>query len=166
MPSRRTRRRPDGRVARVATCALRPRAARFAAMGTLSTDDRLAISEVLSSYCHGVDRRQWGLFRSLFTSDIRLDLSQALGIFEGSDGIERFIATIDALPITMRHLVTNIVIEGDGERARVQSYVVALTGEPGKMQRGTGFYDDELVKTEGRWRLRHRRLLLDGAAPQ
>jgi hypothetical protein len=131
-------------------------------MGTLSTEDRLAIGEVIAGYSHGIDRRQWDSFRRLFTPDCKLDLSGALGLFEGSEGIERFISTIDSLPIVMRHLVTNVVIEGDGERARAQSYVLAITGLPGNQQQGTGFYDDELIKSGGRWRLHHRRLQLDG----
>ena len=62
----------------------------------------------------------------------------------------------------MRHMMTNVVIDGDGERARVQSYVIAITGPAGsKPQQATGLYDDELVKQDGRWLLHQRRLTLD-----
>jgi hypothetical protein len=61
----------------------------------------------------------------------------------------------------MRHLVTNIVIEGDGDRAHVECYVTAVTGSPQTPNRMTGFYDDELVKQNGRWLLHRRRLTAD-----
>jgi hypothetical protein len=61
----------------------------------------------------------------------------------------------------MRHYTTNVVLHGDGERARAESYVLALTGGPGTSHQTTGRYEDEFVKVGGRWRIRVRRALLD-----
>jgi ketosteroid isomerase-like protein len=130
-------------------------------MNELSTADRLEIGELISKYCHGVDRRQWDSFRDIFTDDCRLDLTQLLGLYEGRDGIAKFIEIIDSLPITMRHLTTNTVLSGGGDTAHAESYVLAITGAPGNMNQMTGFYEDELVKRDGRWRLRSRRLMAD-----
>jgi 3-phenylpropionate/cinnamic acid dioxygenase small subunit len=131
-------------------------------MSELSTADRLAIHETLSRYCHCVDRKRWDEFKALFTPDCCLDFSQVLGRFEGHDGIQRFCDTMSSLGLFMRHLVTNVVIEGDGERARVAAYVLAITGAPGPAQQyGTGLYEDELVKRDGRWLLHRRHLMLD-----
>jgi 3-phenylpropionate/cinnamic acid dioxygenase small subunit len=135
------------------------------AMSELTVADRLEIQEVLARYCHCIDRGRWDAFPELFSDDCRLDLSQVMGLYEGRDGIRRFVDTLKPLGVFMRHLVTNVVIRGDGERAHVESYVVAVTGSPQTPNRTTGFYDDELVKQNGRWKLHRRRLALD-TAPQ
>ena len=131
-------------------------------MPDLSTADRLAVAEVIARYCHCIDRGRWEDFAALFTDDCRLDLSQVMGLYEGADGIRRFCETMRSLPIVMRHLVTNVVIRGDGDRANVESYVLAITGpEGGPSSQTPGFYDDEIVRQGGEWRIRSRRLTLD-----
>ena len=131
-------------------------------MSELTTADRLAIQETLYRYCHCLDRGRWEEFAALFTDDCCLDLSQVLGRYEGSAGIRQFADTLRAVDLFMRHLVTNIVVEGDGERARAAAYVIAITGPPGTAPRQTtGLYEDELIKRDGRWLLHRRRLALD-----
>jgi 3-phenylpropionate/cinnamic acid dioxygenase small subunit len=130
-------------------------------MSQPSAADRLEIQEVLARYCHCVDRGRWDAFVELFTEDCRLDLSQLMGLYEGRDGVRKFTETLAPIGVFMRHLVTNVVIEGDAERVRVESYVVAVTGSEASPSRTTGFYDDELVKQNGRWLLHRRRLALD-----
>ena len=131
-------------------------------MSQLSSTDRLEIQELLHRYCHYLDHGRWAEFAALFTADCRLDLSQVLGVYEGAAGLHQFGEMIAGTGLFMRHMMTNVVIDGDGERARVQSYVIAITGPAGsKPQQATGLYDDELVKQDGRWLLHHRRLTLD-----
>lgn len=130
-------------------------------MSQLSVADRLEIQEVLARYSHCIDRGRWDALVELFTEDCRLDLSQVLGLYEGRDGLKKFGETLAPLGLFMRHLVTNVVIEGDGERARVECYVDAVTGTQASPSRTTGFYEDELVKQNGRWKLHRRRLALD-----
>lgn len=129
--------------------------------GDLTLEDRQEIQDLLSRYCHAVDRRRWDDFRALFAADCRLDLSQVMGLYEGREGIEAFIAMIDGLPLVMRHLVTNVLARREGESARVECYVLAVTGTGPNAQRTTGFYDDVFVREAGRWRLQSRKLTLD-----
>jgi hypothetical protein len=131
-------------------------------MSELTTADRLAIHETLHRYCHCLDRGRWDEFATLFTDDCRLDLSQVLGLYEGAAGIRQFCESMRSVGLIMRHLMTNIVVDGDGERARAESYVMAITGAPdASRQQTTGFYEDELVKRGRHWLLRRRRLTLD-----
>lgn len=131
-------------------------------MSELSTADRLEIGEVLARYCHCVDRGRWEELPELFTADGTLDLSQVMGRYEGSEAIRGFCSTLRALPIVMRHLTTNVVIRGEGNAARSECYVLAITApEGGTASQTTGFYDDEWVKQDGRWKIRSRRLALD-----
>ena len=134
-------------------------------MAQLSAEDRLAIHEVLATYCHAIDTGRWDDFRALFAPDCRLDFGKLMGTHEGHDGIRRFSEMLKATGLFMRHYTLNIIVSGDGERARASSYVLAITGTPGNQSQTTGFYEDELVKTGGRWLLRVRRALIDGPEP-
>lgn len=130
-------------------------------MTQLTPEDKLAIGEILAAYCHCIDLGRWEELRTLFTDDCKLDFGNIFGVFEGTDGVRRFSDTLAGLGLFMRHFTTNVVIRGDGERARVESYVLAVTGAPGAQAQTTGRYEDEFVKLGGRWRLRVRRALLD-----
>jgi hypothetical protein len=127
----------------------------------LSTDDRLAIAELVAIYCHALDLGRWDQFRALFTDDCRLDFGSAMGVFEGAEGVRRFTDTMAGIDLLMRHYVTNLVLAGDGQRARGEAYVLAITGPVGASATTTGRYEDEFVKVDGRWRIRVRRARLD-----
>ena len=130
-------------------------------MSHLTAEDRLAIAEIMAAYCHAIDLGRWDDFPSLFTDDCRLDFGSLMGVFEGRDGLRRFADMLGGIGLFMRHYTTNLIVTGDGERARAESYVLAVTGAPGSSSQATGRYEDELVKVNGRWRIRVRRALID-----
>jgi len=132
----------------------------------LSAEDRLAIAEVVGAYCHAIDLGRWDELCTMFTADGRLDMGQVMGVYEGHAGLRKFGDTLKATGIFMRHYTTNLVIRGDGERARAECYVLAATGQPGDLHQTTGRYEDDFVKQNGRWLLRSRRVLLDVPSPQ
>ncbi len=133
-------------------------------MSQLSSDDRFAIAEIMAAYCHAIDLGRWEGFPDLFTEDCRLDFGRLMGVFEGTAGVRRFVETMQGLGLFMRHYTTNTIVRGDADRARAESYVLALTGPPGSSSQTTGRYEDELVKVGGRWRIRVRRAILDTPA--
>lgn len=133
-------------------------------MVQLTAEDRLAIAEIVARYCHIIDLGRWDQLPALCTSDCRLDFGNVMGVFEGTDGVRRFADMLGGIGLFMRHYTTNLVLEGDGERARGECYVLAITGPPGSSHQTTGRYEDEFVKVDGRWRLRVRRALLDAPA--
>lgn len=130
-------------------------------MSQLSADDRLAIAELIARYCYAIDQGRWDDFRTLFTDDCRLDFGKVMGVFEGRGGIDRFIGTMRAAGLFMRHYTTNLVVRGEGAHAQSECYVLAMTGAPGSLQQTTGRYDDEFVKIDGAWRFRVRRALIE-----
>ena len=130
-------------------------------MSQLSADDRAEIAELLARYCHAIDQRRWDDFLDLFTEDCRLDFGAVMGVFEGHDGIRRFMTTMGGLDLFMRHYTTNLVIRGDAARAHADSYVLAITGPAGSRTHTTGRYEDELVRTRAGWRLHRRRALIE-----
>ena len=47
-------------------------------MGQLSTEDRLAIHEIMAKYCQAIDLGRWEEFPNLFTDDCRLDFGNLI----------------------------------------------------------------------------------------
>lgn len=130
-------------------------------MATLTADDRLAIQELLHRYAHCIDRGLWDEFATLFTADATLDFGSIMGVHQGREGIATFAGLLRGAGVFMRHYVTNILIAGDAERAHVDCYVLAMTGAPGNVVPTTGFYEDEVVKVDGRWLMRSRRATIE-----
>lgn len=126
-------------------------------MAALTADDRLAIQEILSRYCWIIDHGRWDEMPGLFSPDCVLDFGTLMGRHEGHDGVRTLAGMIGGTGLMMRHYVTNVVIEGDGDRAHADTYVLALTGPgPGSFMQTTGRYADDFVKRDGRWYLRQR----------
>src|SRR5437899_12490340 len=112
----------------------------------LSADDRLAIHEILATYCHALDLGRWEEFAGLFADDCRLDFGSLMGVYEGREGVRRFSELIQSLGLFMRHYTTNVVVRGDGERAGAESYVLPVTRAPGPSMQTRARYEDELVR--------------------
>ncbi len=129
-------------------------------MPELTAADRIEIQELLGRYCRVIDLGRWDELPGLFTPDCRLDVGP-MGVHEGHAGVRAFAQMLAASGLTMRHYVTNVLTSGDGDRAHVEAHVLAVTGRPGQATPTTGFYEDEVVKVDGRWRFRARRALID-----
>ena len=130
-------------------------------MGRLSADDRLDIMEAIARYSRCIDEPRWDDLPGLFAADCVVDCGP-LGQYRGTEGVEKFVATLRSIGQMMRHYVANVTIRGEGDTARSHAYILAMVGAgPGQLTPTTGFYEDELVKRDGRWLLRHRKILLD-----
>ena len=121
-------------------------------------EDRQDISDVLVRYATGIDRRDWPLFRTVFTDDCELDYG-VIGTWQGVDAVADFMEKTNALAGHTLHRLTNQVIEVDGDKALSRTYVDALimVGDEGAGVNGIGFYDDEIVRTPDGWRIARRR---------
>ena len=134
--------------------------------------DRAEISDVLTSYATGVAHRYVDLLVSLFTETAVLDYyghdriegsGQIRDLFTGKlahhPEPEHASGPLDARLISTP-VVTNIVIELDGDSARSDSYALAIHAGPRGderlvLARGTR-NRDELVRTATGWRIAHR----------
>jgi len=57
------------------------------------------------------------------------------------------------------HLMTNVAITLDGEHARVRSNWMVMQNDPQGPRIGSGgAYLDEMVRSEGSWRFRYRKI--------
>jgi 3-phenylpropionate/cinnamic acid dioxygenase small subunit len=124
--------------------------------------DREQIGDLLVRYATGIDTKDWPLFRTCFTDDVRADYGD-IGVWTDVDAITEFMrVTHETMPAT-KHLLSNVAIEVDGDVASARSYVHAVlvvTEEPAVWVDAIGQYDDELVRTADGWRIRARRFSL------
>lgn len=134
-------------------------------MSQLTTEDRLAIQELMAVYSRCIDFGRWDELPALFTDDCTLDFGALMGQHRGTDGVRGVADTLAKLPLTMRHYVTNCIITGDGEQAAATTYVLAFTGPKGNLTPTTGRYEDQLRKVEGRWLLHVRRAFIEMPEP-
>ena len=81
--------------------------------------DRLAIGDLLTRYATAVDRRDWDLYRTVFTSDAEIDYTSAGGIAGTVDEVVEFLdSALSGFEMT-QHLVSNVDTSVEGDTARV-----------------------------------------------
>ncbi|MEV0358646.1 nuclear transport factor 2 family protein [Nocardia sp. NPDC050697] len=122
------------------------------------SDDRLDITDLLVRYASGIDRRDWPLFRTVFTPDCELDYGE-IGRWHGVDEVTDFMERAHAAAGHTLHRLSNIAIAVDGDRATARTYVdsLVLTSDGASGVQATGYYDDDLLRTEAGWRVHRRR---------
>ena len=124
-------------------------------------EEKDAIREVMAEYCFRLDSGEFEQMAVLFTAEGTWDT--AFGKATGRDAIAALARDIRARAADTRprgiHLVTNIVIALDGERARVRSnWTVVQNGPDGPKIGSGGAYADEMTKEDGHWRFRYRKI--------
>jgi 3-phenylpropionate/cinnamic acid dioxygenase small subunit len=116
------------------------------------------ISEVLVRYATGIDRRDWPLFRTVFTDDCALDYGE-IGTWHGVDAVTDFMVAAHEMAGHTLHRITNQAVAVDGDSATARAYVDALIMSQDNRSgvNAAGYYDDEFVRTDAGWRLARRR---------
>jgi 3-phenylpropionate/cinnamic acid dioxygenase small subunit len=129
-------------------------------------EDRQDIADVLVRYATGIDRRDWPLFRTVFTDDCQLDYGE-VGSWRGVDAVTEFMQQAHALAGHTMHRLTNQVITVDGDSAQARTYVDALImlADNNSGANAAGFYDDEFIRTEKGWQIARRRFIQVRVAP-
>jgi ketosteroid isomerase-like protein len=121
--------------------------------------DVLAIHELMASYGHVIDERQWSRIHELFTDDVTYDVSDVgLGVMHGIEAVRELWAA-DTARHPLAHHVTNVVVhEGTDGTARVESKIVGI----GKDGRAASFTYRDVVRRgdDGRWRMTERVITL------
>jgi 3-phenylpropionate/cinnamic acid dioxygenase small subunit len=111
------------------------------------SEDKQNISDLLVRYATGIDRRDWPLFRTVFTDDCELDYGE-IGAWSGVDAVTDFMTRAHAPAGHTLHRLSNQVITVDGDTASARTYVDALimAGDNQTGVNGIGFYDDHIVR--------------------
>jgi hypothetical protein len=125
-------------------------------------EEKEAIREVLSEYCFCLDGGRFADMAALFTPDGVWDTAFGRGV--GRDGIEALVRRLHASRPAGEshrgvHLCTNFVIRIDGDSAHVLSnWVVAQNSPAGPIVSAAGGYEDDMVKHDGTWLFRKRKI--------
>jgi ketosteroid isomerase-like protein len=123
--------------------------------------DRQEITELCYRYGLAVDGRDWAALAACFTPDADayfLDMPPCHGYQAIEDTCRAALTPLSAT----QHLVSNVVVRLDGDRASSTCYLQAQhvrTGTAGGEHFIiAGRYADQLVRTPDGWRIRERRL--------
>jgi 3-phenylpropionate/cinnamic acid dioxygenase small subunit len=139
----------------------------------MSVEERLArledvaeIEGLILEYARHLDARDLHAYSRLFCADG--EWSGNTGHAKGPDAIqamleERLPPNPPAPGPTSRHVVSNPVIEVEGDSARASvTWALIRRGEGDEPELALlGHYDDELAREDGRWRFRSRRAHID-----
>ncbi len=128
--------------------------------------EKEAIAELITRYNWAIDHNDFQGWADCFAPE---------GIFDGMIGrytahgeLDRFMADVKKLTTTtpnLRHYVTNIQTEVNGNEARSRCFLMmtSTSKEGGTKVVIAGEYEDKLVKRDGRWLFVGRKVHMDGA---
>ena len=126
-----------------------------------AVEDKEAIREVLAEYCFRLDDGRFAEMAALFSVGGTWDT--AFGKATGRAAIAELASSLRTRAQQPRpravHLMTNVAITLDGEHARVRSNWMVMQNDPQGPRIGSGgAYLDEMVRSEGSWRFRYRKI--------
>ena len=132
--------------------------------------DRAEIEELMYRYAEMVDQRDWKQMDRIFAIEATIDYTSTGGVVgpfrETLAWLDR---ALESWPVNL-HIVTNLVIELEGDRARTRCYFHAPMGRnvPDGEQliiTNAGRYEDVLARTADGWRIVERTESLAWTAP-
>jgi hypothetical protein len=116
--------------------------------------DRGAVLDVLARFAHGIDGRDWALYRSVFTDEVDVDYTSyrpgsraRMPADEWVDRARRLFPGLDAT----QHVLVNAWVRPDGEGVRVQTSMRADHFLDGARYTLGGHYVHRLVPAAGGW---------------
>src|SRR5262249_28742743 len=123
--------------------------------------DRIRINDLLIRYARAIDTKDWDLLDTCFTPDAYLDLTAAGAVKGPYPEMRPWLAdTLPSFP-SSRPYVTNAVVNLDGDRATVRTYLYnpMIFGNPDGSLHPLAVcaqYVDRLVWTPDGWRIAER----------
>lgn len=134
--------------------------------------DTLAIQALAIGYAHAVDDADWERWEALFTPDAHIDYASSGGIVGDPAAMAAWLP--DAMSIftwTMHSIYSHEIRFTGDDRAAGRVHLFNRNGVEWKGESEIfdvgGFYDDEYVRIDGRWRFTRRverTVYLDGGA--
>ena len=118
-----------------------------------------AIRELMAEYCFRLDNDRFADMTALFTADGTWDT--AFGKGTGPAEIEALVRRIRGTGPRPRaiHHVTNLVVRLEGTTAKCFSnWVTVQNSDQGPKIGSAGSYSDDLVKRDGQWLFRYRKI--------
>jgi len=117
-------------------------------------EDRLAIDDLFVRYVGALDAGDVDTVVACFAPDATL-VSPAVGSHSGHAAIRAFaerFARFHQNGSQLRHMISNLAVEIDGDTARATCYLIVFVTRDNKSDLlPPGQYDCDLVKTGGEW---------------
>ncbi|WP_432543691.1 nuclear transport factor 2 family protein [Kineococcus sp. SYSU DK002] len=122
--------------------------------------DRLAVQDTVTRMSWLLDRRDWTALTGLFAEEVLLDYTQPFGgepeTLTGAELVQRWRTQVGHLDST-QHVTTGILVDLDGDRARVTANVLAHLRREGTLGspvwHNGGHYDVRLRRAADGWRI-------------
>jgi uncharacterized protein (TIGR02246 family) len=128
-------------------------------------DDRQMINDLFVRYTTALDAGEVETIVGCFTEDGALE-SPVVGVHAGQAAIRAFaerFARFRERGSQLRHFISNLAVQVDGDAARATCYLLNVITRDGKTEvMAPGRYDCQLVKLNGEWLFKHRLVMLDG----
>lgn len=125
----------------------------------LSTEDRLALHELIARYAHLLDLGGVDRLGEIYTQDARFIVAALDVDIRGLPALIEFFAATMAQMSTVRHVITNVFTEATGnDTADLHAYLQIIDGAT-KTITTVGVYHDNCVRTPGGWRVAVRNVL-------
>jgi hypothetical protein len=128
---------------------------------SLSVEDKLAIIELSNSQMRSLDNHDVDAWIDAWIPEGKFIATY--GTFSGHDAIREFINGHVAAGKEdgVRHLMTNYVVDGDGDTATITCAVTKLQVEKPPFIIASGIYKDTVVRTSAGWKFVSRQLDID-----
>ncbi len=124
-----------------------------------------AIRDVIYKWCRAADRNDVELMRQMYHPDA-VDMHGGIVSGAASNFIETDMAERVKGMLVPHHLIGNILIELDGDRAKVETYCcdsITFELEDGRYDMiGWGRYLDRFERRNGEWKIAYRITIVDG----
>lgn len=121
-----------------------------------TADERASVLDVLARFAHGIDGRDWALYRSVFTDEIDVDYESyragSIGRMRADEWVERARRLFPGLDAT-QHVLVNPWVRRDGDAVQVQTSMRADHFLHGARYTLGGHYVHRLVADGGVWRI-------------
>ena len=123
--------------------------------------DRIEINDLLIRYTVAIDEKNWELLDTVYTPDAKIDYTESGGIKGEYPEVRAWLAKALAPFVMTQHLISNSVVELNGDSAAARTMVFNPMGtDDGKgglrMFYVGAWYEDVLVRTAEGWRIAER----------
>ena len=127
-------------------------------------EDRFKIQDLFARYARSIDTGSEEELFACFTEDGVLETPVFGGKFSGRAGQREFLRNTRKVAegMQMRHVITNLEVQLDGDRARAQAYLVVTATKNGTTTIfHCGRYDCQLTKIDSTWLFEYRKVEID-----
>jgi hypothetical protein len=125
----------------------------------MADQDVQSIIHVINLYGLAMDTQRWDLFDQIFTGDVDADYGET-SHWRDLATFKRDFAVFHGPFDSTQHLMTNHLVDVKGDVAHAFAYggwrLIRKGVEGGDLWEGTGWYDDELVRSGKSWLIKRR----------